>query len=124
MRLLLDSQVVYLWMTGGTLPRVAQQAIGDERNHLAVSAATFWELGIKRARGKLPLTEEHLAALLDTDLEPLAISPAHALAAAALPPLHADPFDRMLVAQAQVEGMTLVGGDAVFAAYGAEVLWD
>lgn len=123
MRLLLDSQVVYLWMTAGELPDRARRALSDERNHLAVSAATFWELGIKRAKGKLPLTDEHLAALLDADLEPLSISPQHALVAAGLPPVHADPFDRMLVAQARVEGMTLVGGDAVFAAYGADVLW-
>lgn len=124
MRLLLDSQAVYGWMVGRGVPDPARRAIADARNHLVVSAASVWELAIKQGQGKLEVPEGRLESLLDADLELLPMSPAHALAAGRLPPRHGDPFDRMLIAQAQLEGLTIVGGDGVFAAYGVPTLWD
>lgn len=124
MRLLLDSQAAYGWLVGRGVPDPAQRAIADTRNHVALSAASVWELGIKQAKGKLAIPDGRLESLLDADLTLLSVSPAHALAAARLPAIHGDPFDRMLIAQALAEGMTLVGGDSVFAAYGVDVIWD
>ncbi len=81
----------------------------------------IWELGIKRALGKLEAPPNPGAALGESGFAELAIMARHAEAAAALPPLHRDPFDRMLVAQAQLEGLTLVTSDAQLSAYGVAV---
>lgn len=124
MRLLLDSRAIVLWMTGREMPERVTRALLDERNHVAVSAASLWELGIKQAKGNLPVSTAQLDGLLDAAFAFVSVTPEHALAAARLPPVHGDPFDRLLVAQALSEAMTLVGGDQVFAAYGADVLWD
>lgn len=124
MRLLLDSQVVFLWLTTRSVPDPTRRAITDARSHVLVSAATIWELAIKQARGRLALTSADLDALLEADFELLPISPQHALAAARLPPHHRDPFDRMLIAQARAEQLILVGGDRVFERYEVDVLWD
>lgn len=123
MRLLLDSQVVFLWLTTRSVPEATRRAITDSRSHVLVSSATIWELAIKQARGRLALSSADLDALLEADFELLPISPQHALDAARLPPHHRDPFDRMLIAQARAEHMTLVGGDRVFERYEVDVLW-
>jgi PIN domain nuclease of toxin-antitoxin system len=123
-RLLLDTQVIYLWtVDDAALPPRVVRALSDSRNHLSISAASFWEIAIKQAKGKLEWPADGFQALLDSDFRKLAISPIHVIAVGQLPPHHADPFDRMLIAQAKAEAMTLVGGDAVFEYYDLDVLW-
>jgi PIN domain nuclease of toxin-antitoxin system len=122
-RLLLDSQAVYGWLVDRGVPDPARTAIGDARNHIVLSAASVWELAIKQTKGKLEIPEGRLESLLDADLELLPVRPEDALRAARLPAIHGDPFDRMLIAQAQAGGLTIVGGDGVFSAYGVPTLW-
>ena len=92
-----------------------------------LSAVTSWEVAIKAAVGKLRLPEAPASyvprRMADQGLRPLAISHPHALAVFALPPHHRDPFDRLLVAQAQLEDMVLVTADQVLEKYPVEILW-
>ncbi len=90
---------------------------------LFFSVASIWELAIKQAQRKLDLPDDLLDVLLGEGFTELPISSAQALTAGALPLHHRDPFDRMLVAQAQSEGLTLVSNDAWIAAYDVPVLW-
>ncbi|MGH2454715.1 MAG: type II toxin-antitoxin system VapC family toxin [Candidatus Limnocylindria bacterium] len=123
MRLLLDAHVVLWWLADDpTLERAARDAIVDGDNWVAVSAATVWEIGIKRALGKLEAPDDLIGASEASHLEPLAITVGHADAAAVLPRHHDDPFDRMLVAQARIEGLTIVTRDPAIARYGVPVL--
>ena len=122
MRLLLDSHVA-LWALGHPTP------LGAEcRNHLTeagevyFSAVTPWELGIARAKGRISYPEGLVAELVACGFEELPITAAHAEAAAVLPPHHADPFDRMLVAQAQAESLTLVTADGQLGAYDRTII--
>ena len=116
---LLDTNVV-LWILAGDESRVP----GALRDHLetiervAVSAASVWEIEIKRAKGKLRAPDDILAAIHDASLDLIAITPVHARDAGRLPPIHDDPFDRMLVAQGIAEGLTIFTSDAVFGEYG------
>lgn len=127
MKLLLDTHV-WLWMVlePERLARKARKALEDRDNALYFSAASGWELAIKYALGKLPLPfppDEFVAPrLLRDGVAPLPVDLAHALAVARLPPHHTDPFDRMLIAQALAEGLTIVTVDAKFGAYGAPLL--
>jgi len=102
-------------------------AIVNPESETVLSVASAWEVAIKHALGKLPLNNPP-SRLLDVSVRelklivlPIALD--HALAAASLPPLHKDPFDRMLVAQAQVGGLTLVTADAMIPRYGGAVMW-
>jgi PIN domain nuclease of toxin-antitoxin system len=88
-----------------------------------VSAVSVWEIAIKRASGKLRVPEDLLEKVADAGFGELDISFEHATLAGALPPHHGDPFDRMLIAQAQIEGLTLVTNDPRIAAYEVPVLW-
>lgn len=122
MRLLLDTHVL-LWALGDAArlsPR-ASAALRDPANQVLASAASFWEISIKTAMGKLelpaPPAEWLLPAVEQTGIDTFAIEPSHALVAGALPPHHRDPFDRMLIAQAMVEDLTLVTADSAFLAY-------
>ena len=126
MRLLLDSQAVLLTMTAQSkIPRKASAAIADQRNAVFVSAATPYELEWKKAIGKLSF--RHVAdwsqALQDSGYQELQISVQHSHRAALLPRHHRDPWDRLLVAQALAENLTLITGDANIAAYGVSTLW-
>jgi PIN domain nuclease of toxin-antitoxin system len=109
------------------LNAATQSALTDSATELWLSVASAWEVAIKHARGKLPLQDpvNDLVALSSESLgmRVLPIRLAHALTAAELPPHHNDPFDRVLVAQAQLEGMTLVTADEIVARYGTTVLW-
>lgn len=87
------------------------------------SAASIWEAEIKAAAGKLVVPDDLLDALAADGFLELGIAARHAVEAARLPPLHRDPFDRMLVAQARCEDMTLLSADAKVAAYEVPVLW-
>lgn len=98
----------------------------DGANQLYFSAASAWEIAIKHALGKLPLPEPpetFVPARLQRDsITPLRVEVAHALRVAALPPVHRDPFDRLLVAQCVLERLPILTADPVFALYGIEVV--
>lgn len=121
MRLLLDTHV-FLWavLNDPRLTRVQAQAISE--GDLYLSSASVWEIGIKRAIGKLDVPEELFDIAVDAGCRPLPISWTHAEAAAALPLHHTDPFDRMLIAQARCEGLRLVSSDAKLAAYDVDLV--
>ncbi len=123
MRLLLDTHVVLWWLgEPERLTRQARTAIAEETNDVLVSAATVWEAGIKAALGKLRGADDLAQRILEQRLGELPITFAHAEIAAALPGHHDDPFDRLLVAQAQSEGLTLVTQDGRLAAYDVAIL--
>jgi PIN domain nuclease of toxin-antitoxin system len=112
MRLLLDTHVLLWWLANPTLlAEGARRTIEDGKSLVYVSAAVAWEIAIKSALGKLRVgnLEE---ALDENQFLPLPITVTHALALQKLPLHHRDPFDRMLVAQAMSEGLTLVSRDA------------
>lgn len=119
MRLLLDTHVLLWWLASD--PRLtsrARTAIAAADAEVYVSAASAWEISIKRVLGKLEAPME-LAPMLERHrFEPLSITVAHAEAAGALPRHHDDPFDRALVAQAQAEDLVVVTRDPRFALYG------
>lgn len=125
--LLLDTHVLLWWLQDSRkLGKQARLAIARPGTLVFVSAATAWEIGIKVALGRLDLGEPP-AACLPRELarcafEPLAITVAHAAAVADLPPVHSDPFDRLLVAQARAEHLQLVTADAVLSGYGVLTL--
>lgn len=118
MKLLVDTHV-YLWWRGDDprLGEVERQAIQDGANGVFLSAASVWEMAIKQTLGRLQVPGPASAAAVRLGFEPLPISFAHAEATARLPPLHRDPFDRLLVAQARTEGLTLVTHDPLIRAY-------
>lgn len=119
-RLLLDTHVWLWWQAGDRrLGAEAVRAIGQAAE-VRFSAVSAWEVAIKSAIGKLVLPSgADVAAELERDgFQTLAVELAHAEALRGLPPLHRDPFDRMLVAQALVEGLTLVTADPALARYG------
>ncbi|MCV6584229.1 MAG: type II toxin-antitoxin system VapC family toxin [Marinibacterium sp.] len=121
MKYLLDTHVL-LWALADD-PRLSAaqaRAIGD--GTLYLSSASLWEIGIKRALGKLQVPDGLADVALQSGCRPLPISWAHAERAAALPPHHADPFDRMLIAQAQAEGLVLLSADRKFDAYGVALI--
>jgi PIN domain nuclease of toxin-antitoxin system len=125
MNLLIDTHVL-LWAVDNdpSLSPAARAAITDGHNIVFVSAATAWELAIKKALGKLQVpTDTYLEELRHHRFTPLDITTEHALTVETLPPHHADPFDRMLVAQAQVEKLTLVTRDARLQAYPVPIIW-
>ena len=116
MRVLLDTHVL-LWavLEDPRLSPAQRDAITGGEVYL--SAASVWEIGIKRALGKLDVPAQIFDIAADAGCRALPISWVHAAAAAELPPHHADPFDRMLVAQAHCEGLRLVSSDRRMAAY-------
>ena len=124
-RLLLDTNVA-LWLLFGDRRRVSEAAVEyleDERNEIALSAASVWEIAIKRSLGKLTVADGWAAALRRLGFDPMPVTSLHAEAVERLPWHHRDPFDRLLVAQALVEGRVLVSADLRLASYGVEVLW-
>ena len=122
MKLLLDTQCLLWWFVQPErLNEEAIAQIADESNQLWFSVASIWEIGIKVAIGKLPLPEP-IDSYISTRMaqlgaQVLEIRTPHALRAAAFPFHHKDPFDRMLIAQAQIEQMTLVSADSMFKQY-------
>ena len=112
MNLLLDTHVLLWWLDDpAQLSEAAGAAIRDGANTVCVSAATAWEIVVKKTLGKLDAPDNLDKVLRDCRFTPLPITIAHALAVQSLPMHHRDPFDRMLVAQARVEGMTVVTRD-------------
>jgi PIN domain nuclease of toxin-antitoxin system len=122
LRLLLDTHVMLWWFEGERVSADAARAIADSRSQVFVSSASLWEAEIKAQTGKLKVSGDLAAQVpLDGFVE-LPIRFEHGVGAARLPKHHRDPFDRMLVAQAQLEGLTIVTRDPVFDAYAVAVL--
>lgn len=113
-----------LWWreASGRLPQTVVHRI-SHAGLVYVSAASAWEVAIKLALGKLRLPESFAKGVDDSGFARLPVEFEHAALAGALPPHHADPFDRLLVAQARHEDLTLVTHDRRFEPYGVEVLW-
>jgi PIN domain nuclease of toxin-antitoxin system len=121
--LLLDTHALLWWLTDDpTLTQAARAAIARPETEVAVSAASAWEIAIKSALGKLIAPDDLEDQLAHHQFSPLAITVAHALMAGHLPRHHDDPFDRVLVAQARIEGMTLVTRDQHIGLYGVPIL--
>ena len=124
MELLLDTHVLLWWdETPETLGEAARSAIRDHNNDIFVSSVSIWEIAIKRHLGRLHFSGSPVEIIAGNGFFPLPISPLHAERAGALPLLHSDPFDRMLVAQAQLNSMTLVTADRKITAYAVSQLW-
>ncbi|MGE4424948.1 MAG: type II toxin-antitoxin system VapC family toxin [Solirubrobacteraceae bacterium] len=124
MRLLLDTQAIAWWLEGDTerLSPRAREAIMRAGDEAIVSAASVWELSIKRASGRYT-GQDLLAPARAAGFEILPMTGEHAKLAGALPLHHRDPFDRMLVAQAMVEDRVIVSSDGVIPRYGVPVVW-
>lgn len=121
MKLLLDTHLL-LWAGGqpNRLPDIARTLLDDPENELLFSSASLWEIAIKRGlqRDDFQVDVRLLRrGLLDNGYSELPITGQHAVAIDGLPPIHKDPFDRMLIAQSMVEGVTLLTADAVVAQY-------
>jgi PIN domain nuclease of toxin-antitoxin system len=117
MNLLIDTHVVIWWADGRAIAEQAAAALRSPDNTIFVSAVSVWEAEIKIAIGKLELGFELETACLEHGFEQLPVTFAHAARAGRLPGHHRDPRDRMLVAQAQLEGLTLVTRDPAFRPY-------
>ena len=123
MRLLLDTHVFLWWRANDErLSKAARAAIAGA-DIVFVSAATAWEAAIKAALGRIAYPDTIEAGVEASGFEKLPITLAHAERAAALPRIHADPFDRMLIAQAELESLSLVTSDRVLRRYGAPIVW-
>lgn len=122
MRLLLDTHVLLWWLQGAPLTDDAAEQIADARNDVIISAATVWELSIKRQLGKVDMPGDLIDQCLAEGFTLLAIDARHADRAGSLPMHHMDPFDRMLVAQAEVDTLILVTRDRALASYGVQLL--
>jgi len=128
MRLLLDTQA-WLWMQAASkrLGTQARDLITSPTTELLLSAVSSWEIAIKYRLGKLPLPtapDRYVPSRMrSSGVEPLPIMHAHALRVAELPDHHGDPFDRLLIAQAQLDGLTILTSDRMFARYDVTVRW-
>lgn len=122
-RVLLDTHVL-LWRLAGSakLGTNATALLDDPRNDIFVSAAAVWEISIKRALGKLDAPSDVISAIDDAGFKELPIRAFHAQQAGNLPAHHNDPFDRIMVAQAQIEGLELMTQDAKLPAYGIKLI--
>ena len=128
MRVLLDTHTLLWWLDGDRrLSRRARTVIADDDNSVLVSAASAWEISTKVRLGKLPgaieVAAELPAILRQQNFEPLSVSIVHALRAGNLPGPHRDPFDRMLIAQAQDDDLALLSNERVFDTYGVRRVW-
>ena len=122
MRLLLDTHVLLWWLQGAPISEEAAEKIGDTANDVIVSAATVWELSIKRQLGKVDMPPNLVDQCRSEGFALLAMDARHADRAGSLPLHHADPFDRMLVAQAELDTLVLVTRDRTLASYGVQLL--
>ena len=123
-RLLVDTHALLWWLTDDrALSRTAREALADPANEPLVSAASVWEIAIKRSLGKLSAPEDLPERISEEGFSWLAISPAHAWQVRELPAHHHDPFDRMLIAQALTEHVPVITTDSRFTEYGVEIRW-
>ncbi|HEY0836580.1 MAG TPA: type II toxin-antitoxin system VapC family toxin [Azospirillum sp.] len=126
MKLLLDTHAFLFWTSDDPrLPPAAREAIADPSSLVFLSAASVWEIGIKRAKGRLRTSfSDTMEEAARHHFVELPMTAAHAAGAAELPSHHEDPFDRMLIAQARADGLVLVTGDSIIPRYGVRCLWN
>jgi PIN domain nuclease of toxin-antitoxin system len=127
-RLLLDTHTLLWWLDGDRrLSRTARNRISDTDNIVLISAASAWEITTKARIGKLPgaleVAEDVAGAVAGQGFTALEITILHAQRAGRLPGGHRDPFDRMLIAQAQLEDVPIVSNETIFDAYGVSRIW-
>jgi len=123
LRLLLDTSILLWWLADDPrLGTAARAAIASAEHIVYVSAASLWEIAVKQSAGKLVLPPEFQLVVQSAGFQDLPIDARHAAVVQTLPMVHQDPFDRMLVAQAQVEEMVLVTDDPRLARYDVHVL--
>ena len=128
MRILLDTHAFLWWITGDQrLSQRSIECISDGSNELFFSVASGWEIAIKAGLGRIDIPDplerfvsEHL---FRNHMDVLAIQLSHALHVITLPQFHRDPFDRMLISQAQIERLPILSSDKLLAAYDVEVIW-
>jgi PIN domain nuclease of toxin-antitoxin system len=128
MRVLLDTRSLLWWLSDDTaLPRTARKIIAETKNTVLVSAASAWEIATRVRLGKLPtganLVSDFCGQVEREGFELLVISADHGIRSGLLPGPHKDPFDRMLIAQAQAENLAVITNERVFEAYGVRRLW-
>ena len=123
MRLLLDTHILLWWLADELrIPEKHREIIRDGKNQVLVSTASAWEVAIKQRLGKLRAPADLKSQVKAARFELLNITIDHALAVGELPDHHSDPFDRMLIAQARIEGLTLVTEDPKFRSYDLTIL--
>jgi PIN domain nuclease of toxin-antitoxin system len=127
-RALLDTHALLWWFSDDpALTRPVRKIIGDTKNTVVVSAASAWEIATKVRLGKLPtgagLAADFTGYIERESFQLLPISVEHALRAGLLPGSHRDPFDRMLIAQAQTENLPILSKEVIFDAYGLRRIW-
>lgn len=128
MRVLLDTHALLWWLSDDTaLPRSARKIIAETRNTVLVSAASAWEIATKVRLGRLPaaadLVSDFCGQVEREGFDLLPISADHGIRGGLLPGPHRDPFDRMLIAQAQAENLAVITNERVFESYGVRRLW-
>lgn len=122
MKILIDTQIfLWIFLYPSRISADVESLLKNQGNEIFLSAASVWEIAIKYASGKLQLPDAPEIFIPDrvrrSNFKRLEINYEHALAAAKLPPIHKDPFDRLLIAQANSENMTLLSSDKIFACY-------
>jgi PIN domain nuclease of toxin-antitoxin system len=126
MKFLLDTHLeLWMYFEQRRLTAQARSVLENRQNGLVFSTASLWEIGIKRGRGKMGFQFDPRVlrrAMLDDGYEELPVLGQHAVEADSLPPIHKDPFDRILIAQAMVEGIILLTADPTIARYPAPIL--
>jgi PIN domain nuclease of toxin-antitoxin system len=128
MRVLIDTHAFLWWLLDGPLMSdIARPILEDRANEVLVSAASAYEIAVKTARGRMTLpepAESYVASrLIGEGFSPLPIQIAHAVRAGTLPPIHRDPWDRLLIAQAQIEGIPILTADPAIGRYDVETIW-
>lgn len=128
MRALLDTHVFLWWITADSrLPSQVREIIADGNNELFFSAASCWEIAIKTQLGRISLPGRPDVFISDqmtiNAIQGLPIQASHALHVFNLPHLHRDPFDRIIVAQSQLEGLPVITSDTLIAEYKVEIIW-
>lgn len=122
-RLLLDTHTLLWWLADDkALGERARQLIANPDNHVYVSAATAWEIAIKKNKGLLQAPDDIDGIVADEGFEKLPITLFHGEQAGRLPEIHRDPFDRMLIAQAQAEGLEIITADTEISRYGIRTI--
>lgn len=122
MAYLLDTHVLLWWLAGTEMSVEAEHVIGDASSTVYLSSASAWEISIKQAKGRLVVPDDLLDLIAASGIEILTVRWSHAWESGTLPAIHQDPFDRILVAQARIEGLTLVTADQRLREYGVSVI--